>query len=1259
MSRAMTRSERLDAMKTLYLTRAYSDSEMAERLGVDRTTVFRDRAELEREYVFDQVEHGHWRLDRTQYLTNLKVNLPEALSLYLAARRMSQQTRVAHTPVASALEKLAVTLQRPMTTRLLAAADQILAQRQDPTRTATFATVAQAWIEQRWVRLHYRAFAHAGERIHRFAPYLLEPSPWNDGIYLIGQSDLAAKPLTLKLDRITKARLLGPFDLPDDFDEQALLRHAWGIWGGEGEPQRVALRFAPGPAARRLQESIWHPLEQVAPQEDGGCLWAAPIADWQEMVPWVRGWGAGVEVLAPADLRAAMAREAAQLAEVYGNASGGAPVRASGGASGGASPHYALYAKTARPGTGTGTGTGTGMHALLYHLLDVGQVAHELWRTALSPSLRAWVTEQLNVDEEAAGRFLAFMAALHDLGKAGPAFQLKYANPAQAQALAQAGFVLRHKEYSKPTQQDAAHGIVSTWALTSLLVEYLGVAKSAARDLATAVGGHHGAWPGPDATRLIDDRACPQWAEARRDLLWEVRAVFQPPTVQLPTDATARNVFLTFLSALTSVADWIGSREEDFPFVAAPLPTRRYAEQAARQAQAALAQLGWVSGHPPPRNHNGAPKSLTELFPTIAQANAMQAATLAAAADCALPALVIIEAPTGSGKTETALTLADGWMRRGRHRGLYVAMPTQATSNQMFGRVVSYLAHSYPQTFINVNLAHGQAALQESLLDLQLATVGEEDTDHIAALGWFMEQNKRALLAPFGVGTVDQALLAILLTRHFFVRLLGIQDKVVIFDEVHAYDTYMSTLLDRLLAWLAALGTSVIMLSATLPGETRRRLVKAYTGREMTDNGQAYPQVTVAARDAAPHAIALPAPPETALEIAWLTDTPAAIADALAAAIADRGCVAVICNTVRRAQELYQQLDQLLAAPTLPYDSWAETELWLFHARFPPAWRAATEQAVLDRFGKTQADGAAARPRRAIVIATQVIEQSLDLDFDVMLTELAPIDLLLQRAGRLHRHDRGPRAHPRRLTILQPPVDDDGLPQLGTSGRVYAPYVLLRTYAALRDRTQISLPQDTRALIDAVYGPRQATHADPAWQTALRRAYTDMKQEQARADDQARQVRILPPDHEDLLSQPNRGLEEDNPAVHASFQARTRDIGPSVGLVVLFQTPQGTALEPDGAHVVNLSQTPTPADVARLDRYVIQVQHWAALRHFVAQEPPAAWRKSARLRHCRAVLLDNGVYRWQDQDTNGNDTHQRYLLRLRREFGLEILREES
>lgn len=318
MGRGGTKAERLREMERLYFQQAYSDAEMASRLGVTRSTVFRYRVEMEQRLPFVEEEAGRWRLDRQRYLSSIRVNLAEALTLYLAARRTSQQTHIAHTHVANALGKLSLTLQQPMTTRLAQAAEDILSHRPSPTRITVFETVATAWIESRQLRIAYQPIQRQEESIHNFSPYLLEPSPWNEGVYLIGHSELMNQVVTLRLERIAWAELLGVFVPPADFDEQKLLRYAWGIGGNEGEPQVVRLKFAPGTATRRLKENVWHLLEHVEDDPDGGCIWEAPIADWREMLSWVRGWGASVEVLAPTALRLELVKESRALAEMYG-----------------------------------------------------------------------------------------------------------------------------------------------------------------------------------------------------------------------------------------------------------------------------------------------------------------------------------------------------------------------------------------------------------------------------------------------------------------------------------------------------------------------------------------------------------------------------------------------------------------------------------------------------------------------------------------------------------------------------------------------------------------------------------------------------------------------------------------------------------------------------------------------------------------------------------------------------------------------------
>ncbi|MHB8779214.1 MAG: CRISPR-associated helicase Cas3' [Anaerolineales bacterium] len=313
----MTKAERLEDMKRLYIQRAYSDIELAERLGVDRTLIYRDRIELTGQYPIEKDDEGRYHISRAKLISEIKVNLHEALTLYLAARKTSRQTRFHHPHAANALEKLAATLRQPMTEKLLKAADAVLKQEKDPERIKIIEILAQAWVEQKKVRIEYQPLGMDGLTRHTISPYLIEPSIWSDSVYAIALSDFNDKIVPFKIERIKTAILSGEtFEIPADFDDQQLLKHAWGIWVGDKEPVTVKLHFNKD-AARRVKESIWHPLETVTDTEGGGCIWSADVAEWREMLPWVRGWGADVEVLEPEGLREALVRETRKMAEVY------------------------------------------------------------------------------------------------------------------------------------------------------------------------------------------------------------------------------------------------------------------------------------------------------------------------------------------------------------------------------------------------------------------------------------------------------------------------------------------------------------------------------------------------------------------------------------------------------------------------------------------------------------------------------------------------------------------------------------------------------------------------------------------------------------------------------------------------------------------------------------------------------------------------------------------------------------------------------
>ncbi len=879
---------------------------------------------------------------------------------------------------------------------------------------------------------------------------------------------------------------------------------------------------------------------------------------------------------------------------------------------------WALWAKTHRREPKV-------THSLLCHMIDVAEVTRALWDGALTEGMRIWMAERMCLAPDQARQTIAFWIGLHDLGKASPAFQRRYA-PAMEE-LKSAGLSFPRVNVHEPCY----HGLISAAVLEELLQSEMAMASLLAKRIARAIGGHHGAWPTPlDIQELKRDAiGRDDWHRCRRELMLALSAVLGPAKVEtLGSTEREQNALLMVLSGLTSTADWLGSMEEFFPYQTQVPDIHDYAHRIAERARLALQDLNWL-GWRPPREE----VSFQELF--LLTPRTMQQAIVDLAPRLTKPGLVIIEAPTGTGKTEAALYLADYWARVCQQRGLYVAMPTMATSNQMYSRVQAILKRRHADLAIDLLLVHSQARWMDDHQAHHLQTTEDHPGDRVGDMTWFLAR-KRCLLAPLGVGTVDQALLSVLQTRHFFVRLFGLSHKTVIFDEIHAYDTYMSTIFQRLLRWLQAVGCSVVLLSATLPAQTRRELLEAYAGPgRVKDLRTPYPAVTWAMGEQI-GVIPLPASESRTLTLEWIDREPDALAARLADELREGGCAAVICNTVRRAQEVYLALKS--ASIT------SDSDLILFHAQFPLAWRAAIEETVLNCFGK---DGK--RPYKAIVVATQVIEQSLDLDFDLLVTDLAPVDLVIQRAGRVHRHDRPRRPPPPsnpRVLLCKPAEGIEG-PDFGPDIFVYEHYVLLRSWLALSQLAQMTLPAETASLIEAVYG--EAPLPTQGLDKALARAKDKMRKHQDTEVFNAMQKMIASPESEDLLSHPNVALEEDNPGLHEAFQALTRLGPPSIPVVCLHRTDTGLRLEPDGeGPEISLDDHPTPELTKQLALHAVSVNHHEAWKHLVAAPVPRGWREHPLLRDHRAVVFINGLCALPGTP---------YTLRLSRELGLEIRKE--
>jgi CRISPR-associated endonuclease/helicase Cas3 len=609
----------------------------------------------------------------------------------------------------------------------------------------------------------------------------------------------------------------------------------------------------------------------------------------------------------------------------------------------------------------------------------------------------------------------AYTASVHDVGKVSPTFQKK----------------LYGSTGCAPPELESAPdpALERQWSGHPGAGQATLAACNAGKYLPEIVGRHHGSASDLNGHRSTDEALGGEAWHARRIVLLDaLMSHFKETWPRIDSRANA-----DILAGLTTVADWIASG----PLFDDPgAPWEGGIDRAVREAGFVKADI--VSG-----------LSFSDVFsydPYPAQKQFYGA--------CLGPGVYILEAPMGLGKTEAALYAAYNLLCEDRATGIYFALPTRLTSNKIHQRMRAFLQkvlapgspHNQPL------LLHAKARLMDNLQDTEM---GEEG----APGGEWFNSLKRAILAPFGVGTLDQALLSALPdVRHSFVRSFGLLGKVVVLDEVHTYDAYTGLLLDALVESLRRLHCTVIILSATLTRERRAALLSSDTERED------YPLVSALALGSA-HLCETPVPPRPDREVTLRACD--AERDAFAEAVerSSQGQqVLWIENTVADAQDSFCRLAAL--AP-------GGVECGIIHSRFLPRDRATKEDLWTGYYGKDSGDRA---KKGRILVGTQVLEQSLDIDSDFLVTRLCPTDMLLQRLGRLWRHeerqDRTKGAR-REAWLLVPPQSETPLPEhFGKSAWVYDPYVLFRSLETLAHLSSVHLPSQIRRLIEVTYAER-------------------------------------------------------------------------------------------------------------------------------------------------------------------------------------------
>jgi CRISPR-associated endonuclease/helicase Cas3 len=832
--------------------------------------------------------------------------------------------------------------------------------------------------------------------------------------------------------------------------------------------------------------------------------------------------------------------------------------------------------------------------ALGRHLLDVAAVAVAAVQR-LPLELRMRLFRGLGLDEATGASWIGLVVGLHDLGKATPGFQAQW--PEGRERVASAGLPF---PIGAPDRHDAATLALLPGALRR---HFLGLDRSTASLLADAVAAHHGhRVPVTEAAAFSpsDAPAPSPWPEAQDQLIGQMIDVLQPAGVPQVMQAD-RPATWQMLAGLCSFCDWVGSSEEFFAHDRRRSPLEQWFRDSRQIACAALDRIGWrmPSASVTPMRHVGPETALGAALPRGVTPRPLQTVVARLLAHAEAPHLVFIEAPMGEGKTEAAFIAFAALTRIADHRGLYVAMPTQATSNSIYGRVAGFLGRLHRHDVETLQLAHGASSFADTNLRLRDVGFGPEDASiHVSA--WFTGA-KKALLAPNAVGTVDQALIAVLNARHAFVRMFGLAGRFVVLDEVHAYDDYTGGLLEHLVGWLAKLGCSVVVMSATLPAAKRDSLARAWRADvqlPMLD----YPRVCVVGPDRV-EGNSFPAARRQQVRVTEASEKVDEIAQLAASLVSKGGCALVVANTVRRAQQIFEALHR-----------YPGVERLLFHARYPFDERLAREREVIERFGL-----AGQGRNRVVLVATQVVEQSLDIDFDVGISDLAPVDLLLQRIGRLHRHARLRPPHLQQPTLHVAGLGRVGVPPIDPR-RIYDDWPVFRTAAALRELGDIDLPADIDRLVQQVYGRDAVITADVALEGAMRVAADSDAVMRARQSELASQAALPMPD--DWIGWTQARPVDDASAETAGPAGGTRLGQPSVQIVPVYDLGDRWSIDPHG-DVAWAKAVTVPEQVCRR----LADRHLRLPRHLVddvtrGRPLPRGWATSPFIESLVPVLFD-------------------------------------
>ena len=788
------------------------------------------------------------------------------------------------------------------------------------------------------------------------------------------------------------------------------------------------------------------------------------------------------------------------------------------------------------------------------HSFDTAGIMEKLAQKRLPESISDYLCAECGGREKLFST-LKFCALVHDIGKLTIVFQSRIYDAVDFSPFAVC--VELPKSSSLVNASDTPHALASE----AILLKH-----GCPKGVASIAGAHHGR---PSAWADVRDQisgACTavenfygKRGKYRQlfESLWKEWIDFSLECAgfselsDLPDMAVPAQVVI---SGMLVTADWIASNTTYFPLISAD--QKGEFGDYPKRIENAWTTIGFPNMWESKARFGLDDEAFKERFGFLP--NPTQADIISTATDAESSGIYIIEAPMGLGKTEAALALSEILAARAGAGGMFFGMPTQATSNGIFPRLEKWaggLAED-EQTLLAIKLAHGNAALNEDYRELFTghSNLNIESDSGLIVHDWFSGR-KQTLLSDFVIGTVDQLLMAALKQKHVMLKHFGLSGKVVVVDECHAYDAYMSQYLDMAIKWLGIYKVPVIILSATLPEKRRAELIEAYTDSEKrrAKHTEAYVDKKIA-DEAWKHSLAYPlltytennAVKQKALafdgenkEVSVRRIIRDEVAATAGYAVERGGCVGVIVNTVRKAQEIAAELQS----------AFPKAEVIIMHAQFIMTDRAKREEQILKRVGKHSTPESR---RGLIIVGTQVLEQSLDLDFDLMITELCPMDLLLQRTGRLHRHNR---VRPQGLETASCFVLDETDDSFDSgSAAIYGEWLLMRTRALLPNK--LTIPSDIPLLVQQTYDETNNEMLGELTE-GMKKAQEENKLRTDEKENNAKKYRIKKPSNrkgkclDDWL---NNDIKSNN---EQTGEKAVRDGDPSVDVIALMRDGEG------------------------------------------------------------------------------------------------------